>query len=236
MSQSNHDFKSLPPWSPAAMKVAAISSMVSAVTTLLLIFLPNIYPPPQDFADRIALTENPWFQLRAWTYYVHPFLCFVAAVGIWRITRLHDRGLALLGLFAIAVWAYTEALQQALTNVGAGWNWFPAYAGADAAGRALIEERWQMFFGLWDGLYFLLLTGFLLAHLLFGLVLARSKGVDRIAGVGLLAVAALSLLNFSAGYGGPAWTGAVAGVAYPLLQPAVRFGLGLWIWRQRYVA
>lgn len=223
------------PWSPTAMKVAAVCSLLSAVTTILLTVLPTFYSAPTSFEARVHLIEDSYFKTRAWTYYLHPFVCFVAGVGVWRIARSYERGLALFGIIGLGIWAYTEALQQALTNVAAGWNWFPAYAQADAAGRTLIEERWTMFFGLWDGLYFLLLTGFLLANTAFGIALIQAKKADRVVGACLLVVAALTLLNFFAGYGGPAWTGAVTGALYPYFQPALRAAIGIWLWHRRWV-
>jgi len=216
----------------AGFRLAAVASMLSALTTLVLMIGPAFYPQPSGIEDRVALQSDPWFRLRAWTYYAHPFLVFAAALGVWRVARRSDDGLALLGVSGFAVWAYTEALQQALANVAVGWNWLAAWPAADAAGREAIAECTAMFFGLWDGLYFLLLTGFLLGNLFLGLALLRARGVDRAVGWLLLAVAALAVVTFLAGYGGPAWAGAVAAVAYPAIQPAARLLIGVWLWRR----
>lgn len=219
-------------WSRTARRLTAVASMLSAFTTLVLIFGPNLYPAPSGIEDRVALQSNPWFRLRAWTYYVHPFLVFLAALGVWRIARRTDAGFALFGILALGVWAYTEALQQALTLVAVGWNWLPEWPAADAAGRAAIEERTALFMGLWDGLYFLLLTGFLIGNLCLGLALRRAAGFDRLIGWLLLAVAALTVATFIAGYGGPGWVGTLTGFAYPAMQPAIRLLTGLWLWRR----
>jgi ABC-type multidrug transport system permease subunit len=92
-----------------------------------------------------------------------------------------------------------------------------------------------MFYGLWDGLYFLLLTAYLIASLMFGLALRRGTGADQWIGIGFLVIALLTVLNFFAGYEGPAWTGAVAGWGYPAVQPVLRLATGVWLWRRATV-
>lgn len=223
-------------WSPTAIRITAVASMLSAFTTLVLIFGPSFYPSPSGMEDRVALLGNPWYRLHRWTYYLHPFLVFAAALGVWRIARRQEAGLAAFGLIGFAVWGYTEALQQALSLVAVAWNWVPAWPDADTAGRAAIAERVDMFFGLWDGLYFLLLTGFVLGNLFLGLALRRGTGADRWVGWALLAVALLGVGNFIAGYGGPVWVGSVLTFAYPAMQPAIRFATGLWLWRRASAA
>ena len=192
-----------PAWSPATMKLAAVASILSAFTTLELIFGARLYTQAADFAARVAMSDDPWFQLRAWTAYVHPFLCFLAAIGVWRVAKGYERGLALLALLMLGLWAYTEALQIALTNVAGAWNWFPGYADAAPPQQVLVEERWTMFLGLWDGFYFLLLTGFVLGNALFGAALVRARGFDRIVGIGFLLAAFLGIVTHFPAFAGP---------------------------------
>lgn len=219
-------------WSPATLRITAVASMLSALSTLILIFGGELYPTPENIAERVALLTDPWFRLRSWTYYLHPFLVFTAALGVWRITRQSDAGLAAFGIIGFAIWGYTEALQQALALVARNWNWLAAWPASDAATRAAIAERVDMFYGLWDGLYFLLLSGFLIGSFCLGLALARGAMRDRWVGWLLLAIALLSVGNFIVGYGGPAWLGGVLDIAYPALQPAIRLATGVWLWRR----
>ncbi|HYE49081.1 MAG TPA: hypothetical protein VEB20_05790 [Azospirillaceae bacterium] len=212
-------------------RLAGLCSALSAVTTLVLIYGPSLYPAPATLEDRIALLADPWFRLRAWTYYLHPFLCFVAALGTWALARRFDAGMALLGVVFLGLWAVTEAMQQALSLVALNWTWRAGYAAADSATQAAYRQYMDMFAALWDGLYFLLLTGFLLGNLCYALALRRAPGLGRVLAVLFALAAALSVLNFLAGYGGPDWAGAVAGAAYPLVQPAARLLLGVWLWR-----
>jgi hypothetical protein len=211
--------------------LTAICSIISAVTTLILTFAGDFIPTAQSLEDRIAHLSNPIHQLRMWTYYVHPFVTFIAALGVYTIAKRFDAGFALLGILFIGVWAFAEALQQALTIVALNWTWRGTYLAADAATQTLYRSHMDLFAGLWDGLYFLLLSGFILGSFFFAIALLPQRGFDRLIGAFFLVVAFLSVLNLIAGYGGPAWTGAIAGFVYPLVQPAGRALLGVWIWR-----
>jgi hypothetical protein len=214
---------------------AAACSFASAVTTLILIFGPTLYPSPETLEDRIALLSNPAFQTRMWAYYIHPFITLIAAIGAYVIVKRHDAGFALLGIVFFGLWAFGEALQQALSIVALNWTWRGTYLAADTATQALYRSHMSMFEGLWDGLYFLLLSGFLLGNLFMGLALRRAQGFDLLIAALFLTAAALSVLNFIAGYNGPPWAGAIAEAAYPWIQPAARALIGVWILRRGWI-
>jgi len=215
---------------------AALCSFASVATTLILIFGPTLYPSPETLEDRIALLSNPGFQLRMWAYYVHPFVTFIAALGVYVIAKRYDAGFALLGVVFIGLWAFAEALQQALSIVALNWTWRGTYLAADAATQTLYRSHMSMFDALWDGLFFLLLSGFMLGSLFMGLALLRGRGFDLLIAGLFLVVAALSVLNFMAGYNGPPWAGAIANAAYPWIQPATRALIGVWILRRGWNA
>jgi hypothetical protein len=80
-------------------------------------------------------------------------------------------------------------------------------------------------------LFLVILIAFIVGNLLFGAALLRSvRPRDRVAcacfGVGaVLGVISLSdTLGYDLG-------GAAMQVLYPLLQPAARFAIGMWLWR-----
>jgi hypothetical protein len=220
------------PYSRAFFAVAALCSFASVATTLILIYGSSYYPAPQSLDDRIALLSSPAFQLRMWAYYVHPFVTFTAALGTYVLARRHDAGFALLGVVFIGLWAFGEALQQALSIVALNWTWRGTYAAADEATQALFRSHMSMFEGLWDGMYFLLLTGFLLGSLFMGLALLRGRGLTLVIGALFLVISALTVLTFMAGYNGPAWAGEISGLVYPFIQPALRALIGVWILRE----
>jgi hypothetical protein len=215
---------------------AALCSFASVATTLILIFGSTLYPSPETLEDRIALLSNEAFQVRMWAYYLHPIVTFIAALGAYVIAKCHDAGFALLGIVFIGLWAFGEALQQALSIVALNWTWRGTYLAADAATQALYRSHMSMFDALWDGLFFLLLSGFVLGSLFMGVALLRARGFDLLIGALFLVVSALAMLNFMAGYNGPPWAGAIANAAYPWIQPATRALIGVWILRRGWNA
>lgn len=211
-------------------RAAAGCSMVSAVTTLGLIFLPLWYSTGDGFEARIARVGNPLYQLRAWMYLVHPFLTLTAGLAIAVRVRTIAPARALLGGLGFVLWGFTEAFQQCLT-LFAFDPWRRAYLAGDAMQRAQLPAQVVLYNGLWDALYALLLIGFAIGHLLLGLALLRGGRLTRAIGVLLLAACALTINNLSGELHGPTLTGAPAMWVYALLQPAARALIAVWLWR-----
>ena len=67
---------------PAFYRTAAICSLLSAVTTLGLIFLPKLFAPIDGFEGRMGRVHDGWYQLRAWIYLVHPFITGAAGLAV----------------------------------------------------------------------------------------------------------------------------------------------------------
>ena len=128
------------------------------------------------------------------------------------------------------MWAVTEAGQQTLTLV-AYRGWALEYPVADAARQADIARLVELYDAVWDSMFLLLLIGFLLGNLLYGLVLVRGEGLDRTVGALLLLVAALTSLNISGQLGGPVLPAVLAPWVYPVVQPVTRALLGVWLLR-----
>jgi hypothetical protein len=217
----------MPP--PAFVRVAAAASVLSAVTTLLLIFLPEWFAPAPDFAARMARVYDPPYQLRSWVYLLHPFLVFTAALGVFLLLR-RATALALPGILGFGLWAATEAAQQCLT-LFAFDRWRRAWLAGDAAVRASMEVRTAIYDGLWDAAYMLLLIGFLIGNTAFGAALVRMRGLDRVVGGFFLAAAALTASILLVDLGGPAIPEPLASWVYPAIQPLARVLIGVWLWR-----
>ena len=214
---------------PSFYRAAAGCSFASAVTTLALIFLPAFYAPGEGFDARMARVDDPAYQLRAWIYLVHPFLVLTAALGLALLLRTRATVLALIGFLGFLLWAFTEAGQQTLT-LFAFDPWREAYATADAATRDAIRLRTDIYDGIWNGMYVLLLIGFAIGNLCFGIAMVRVRDFTRIVGLFLLAAFALTLTNF-AGEFGFALPAPLDSWSYPAIQPLGRVLVGIWLWR-----
>lgn len=216
---------------PAFYRTAALASFASAVTTLGLIFLPDLFAPAEGFAGRMQRVMDPVYQLRAWIYLVHPFLVFTAALGIALAVRRASPALALTGAIAFGLWAVTEAGQQTLT-LFAFDDWRRAWLAGDAAVRATMELRTALYDGLWDAAYALLLIGFMIGNTLLALALLRTREVlSRLVAGFLLLAALLTLAILLVEIGGPNLLAPFGRWAYPAIQPLGRILIGLWLWR-----
>jgi hypothetical protein len=204
--------------------------MLSALTTLALIFLPRFFAPVEGFEGRMQRVNDPAYVLRSWVYLLHPFIVLMAALGVAMRIRHIASGAALIGLIAFTLWAFVEASQQTLT-LFAFDKWRLAYALADESTRAQIRMSTLTYDGLWDALYFLLLIGFAIGNLCFGLVLARRPGLTRIVGYFLLAAFALTLTNILGELQWLSLPDPLSTWSYPAIQPLGRLLLGIWLWR-----
>lgn len=219
-------------FSPIFYRVAGVASLLSALTTLGLIFLPDLFAPAADgLAGRMQRVTDPAYQLRAWVYFVHPFLAFAAALGVAIACRRVAPALALGGALAFGLWALTEAGQQSLT-LFAFDDWRRAWLAGDAAFRATMELRAAVYDGLWEAAYSLLLVGITVGSGLFAAMLLRlGDGLSRVVGAFYAAAALQSLLIFSGEIGGPALPDGLGFWIYPATQPVARVLIGLWLLR-----
>lgn len=223
-------------FSPRFYRAAAIASWLSAATTLALIFLPRLYPPVPDFDARMALGTHPAYVLRSWIYFAHPFLVFTAALAVAARCRFHAAGAAVIGLAGFALWAATEAGQQALTKVALDRTWREAWPLADQAARDVIRSGVAFYDVVWDAMYLLLLLGFLFGNAFLAAAVHRTGGSDgapRLLAHGTTAAfgaaAGLTLILLLPEFGLPLLPGTAW--LYPLIQPAGRVLIGLWLWR-----
>jgi hypothetical protein len=216
---------------PRFYRFAAVCSLLSAVTTLLLIFLPELFAPAPDFAARMGRIHEVAYLLRSWIYLLHPFLVFTAALGLALALRLHAPVRVLFGMLGFLLWAFNEAGQQTLT-LFAFDHWRAAWEGADETQRATIRINAAMYDGLWDGMYALLLIGFAIGNACVGWVLVERQGLARVAGALMLAAVLLTLALLAREIGFPVFPGAVLDWSYPAIQPLGRTLIGIWLWRE----
>ncbi len=216
-------------FTPTFYKTAAICSFASAITTLMLIFLPRFYGPATSFEDRLELAQHPLYQLRAWAYLLHPFLVLTAALGVAAGLRRSAPAAALAGSLGFVLWAFTEAAQQTLT-LTAFRRWAAEYGTADAATRETLRSHIAIYDAVWDAMFLLLLIGFLAGNILYAIATARGAGLTRALSFFYVGAAFLTLAGISGELGGPTLPPVLSTWLYPLLQPAARATIGIWLW------
>ena len=211
-------------------RTVAVCSVLSAITTCGLIFLPEFYQAADGFDGRMRRVDDPAYVLRSWVYLIHPFITFAAALGVALRIRTLRPVATIFGIAGFALWASNEALQQTMT-LFAFDKWRAAYFAADEATRAIIRTNAVMYDGLWDAFYFLLLLGFSIGNLALGIGLARAgQGVTRIVGFFFIAAVALTLTNITGELQWGTLPEPLASWSYPAIQPLGRTLIGLWLW------
>jgi hypothetical protein len=215
---------------PRFYRVAAVCSLVSSVTTLLLIFLPELFAPAPDFAARMGRIHETPYQVRSWAYLLHPFVVFTAALGLAFAVRRRAPVLAIAGMAGFLLWAFNEAGQQTLT-LFAFDQWRAAWETADETTRAAIRVNAAMYDGIWDGMYMVLLIGFAIGNACIGAAMMGGQGLARVVGGFMLAACVLTVALFANECGLPLLPGVVLEWAYPAIQPLGRALIGVWLWR-----
>ena len=211
---------------------AALCSLVSAITTLGLIFLPKLYQPVSGFEERMALTQNPAYVLRSWVYLVHPFLVVTAALAVAARCRFRAAGAASLGFLGFGVWGATEAAQQTLTLVALDRTWRAAWTTASEAERQLIRGHVATYDALWDSLYLLILIAFFAGSVFLAVATGAHTGLARWVSIAYVGGAVVTLVILVPELGGPGLPAGSTEWLYPAIQPAGRALTGVWLWRE----
>ena len=217
------------------LKLSAICSFLGALTTVLLIFLPN--PVSTDFESQTLLFENRLYLNKLWILFIHPQVNILASLGIAYLLLKKYPLQIIIGTFFLLVWALTEISQQSLLIDSLNQIWRPGYVEAEN------EVTKNMFItlinaanGISDSKYFLVIYGFGIGSLLYGMAFVQQNGLAKWIGVALLFIGLLSISSFARYYLGISSLNTIVNWSYewiyPYLQPLVRIAIGIWIFKE----
>jgi hypothetical protein len=217
------------------LRLAAVCSVLGAITTGLLIYLPN--PAAEDFEAMVLLHQSNLHLAKLWILFLHPQFNSIAVLGITVLLLRRYPVYIIPGTLFILVWAFSEMAQQAYMIDAVNQLWRPGYLqAADEAAKQAFYSQLVGAEAIRDSLYFLVIYGFGLGTLLIGLALLQTDRLGSWIGAAFVLIGILSISSFARYYLGMGFlSGPVDWVydwIYPVLQPAVRIALGLWLWRQ----
>lgn len=220
-------------------QTAAVASLLSAITTAILIYGPDA-GAATDFITRTELHDNPLYLYKRWVLFFHPQFAFVACIGVAFALFRKAPVLVSIGLFYLAIWAITEMTQQAFTIDALNQYWRPAYLTAgNPSDTSAYYALLKGFAGYSDSMYFVLLFGFGMGTLLFGLAFksvgrGEIKRAETLLGVVLILIGVLSLTAFLGYYTSltsiTRVTDWIYANLYGVVQTGVRIALGAWLW------
>jgi hypothetical protein len=217
------------------LRVTAICSFLGALTTTLLIFLPST--PANDFETSVQLHTNSLYLSKLWILFIHPQVNIIATFGIGLLLFKKNPFPIIAGTMFIFIWAYTEMSQQALLIDTLNQLWRPGYLSSTTdADRTIYKTLITGASGISDGKYFLVIYGFGVGSLLYGMALIREQRLGKWLGVSLLFIGLLSLGSFARYYLEASFMNGIVNWLYewiyPYLQPLVRIGIGIWILKE----
>jgi len=217
------------------LRLAAICSVLGAITTILLIYLPN--PVAENFEAKALLYQNRLYLIKLWILFLHPQFNSIAILGVTVLLVRRYPLYIIPGTFFILVWAFSEMAQQAYMIDGVNQAWRPEYLQtAEDATKAAIYSQLVGAEAVRDSMYFLVIYGFGMGTLLVGLGLRKTDRLAGWIGATFIFIGILSISSFLRYYLGLEFLSLpvdwVYDWVYPVLQPAVRVALGIWLWRQ----
>lgn len=187
----------------------------------------------RTFEDQIALHRNSIYLLRLWIVLFH-ILIVLASLWTVVVCRFEQSASWLgLGFAGYLLFGGAELLRtsMALFTLNGGWR---ARYESDATMRDTLRPLLEMWPDLNQALFFLLILGICLGNLFYGIGLIsgfNGRRFDVFLGWALLLWFLYSLTSILHKYVSErvpsfpdwwAWT----------FQPAVRLGLGIWLWKQ----
>lgn len=217
------------------LKAAAICSVLGALTTALLIFLPAA--EALDFDSRVQLYQNKLYLTKLWILFFHPQFNIIASLGI-AVLLIKKYPLQIIsGTLFMLVWFYSEMSQQAFLIDALNQMWRPGYIEAtDEITRNINRTLIHGATGVSDSKYFLVIYGFGLGSLIYGFALVREQKMGLWIGWALIFIGTLSLCSFLRYYLQMDFLSPYVDWTYtwiyPVLQPLVRLGIGTWIFNQ----
>jgi hypothetical protein len=217
------------------LRVAAICSILGAITTAVVVFIP--VQAAETFDDKVSLHANVNYMTKLWIFFLHPQLNVMAAFGISVLFIKKFPEYIIPATLGIIVWAVTEAAQQAFAIDAVNQSWRAEYLQeSNPQVKAALFAQLRGSDAIRDSMFFLLLFCYGISSSLYGITLFHSDTAGKLLGSSFLFFGILSFVSFARYYLG--WKQASPSVdfifdtIYPWLQPAARLGLGLWLWRQ----
>lgn len=213
-------------------RAAGVAAFITGITTLCVHLMPLLYAGPADFERLVGLHAEPAYILRLWIVVVHVLLVVVSMLGL-AAKRLNDSpGLMIIGFLGYLLFTLAELLRTAMGLFAVNRAWRAGYAQATdesvKLGLRTLLEGWP---GVSDGFFFLLVLGFLIGNLCFGLSYVRGAGAERYVGIALLLWSALGLNTLSGYFAGLNLVSVPEWVSWTF-QPAVRFFIAWFLWHE----
>ena len=217
------------------LRIASICSFLGAITTILLLYLPSAVA--DGFEAQAALHSNKLYITKLWILFFHPQLNFIATIGIAVLFFNKFPEIVIPALLLSFLYTVAEMAQQAFLIDAVNIYWRPGYLNeVDEIKRASFVTNLSSVEAIWESMYLIFQYGFALGSILIGFLLLKTKNYAKWIGISKIIIGISVVMAFLYNYMGVepllgsinwfyAWI-------YPVLQPAVRIAIGIWLWKQ----
>ena len=219
-------------FTPQFFRFGAVCAVVTALTTLVVHIVPNLWADATTFEQQVALRLDPIYLAQRWTILLHCALVILSMFALGAAKLRTAPALVSFGFLGYLCFGFTEIVRTSISIFAVNRTWRAGYAAATDDGT---RERFQSLIAAYGGinnaLFFVFYTSFLIGLVCYGLAFLRSEG--RKSNLGLL-FAAWSLLSV------PAFIDAITGTESlgrnfewvgPYFLPLARLYVGVWLWK-----
>ena len=217
--------------SPAFIKVASICAMATALTTIAVHWLPDLWSTSTTFESRVQLRHNAIYTGRLWIVLIHCVLVVISMAAIPCLLNGTARLIAMFGLGSYVMFAFVEMLRTSLSIFAVNRAWRAGYetSGDDMQKRAF-RAALDNFGGVNDALFFLFLLAFTVGLFCYGVALLSKSGMDQRVGCLFLLWGVFNLPSLIGTIVGNEALGAPFDWVGRYFLPAARLLIGLWLW------
>jgi hypothetical protein len=217
--------------SPAFVKVASICAILTALTTVAVHWLPDLWGGATTFESRLQLRHNAIYMGRLWIVLIHCVFVVISMAAIPCLLNGGARLIALFGLGGYVMFAFVEMLRTSLAIFAVNRSWRAGFETSnDDIQRETFRDALDTFAGVNDTLFFLFLAAFTVGLFCYGSALLLRSGIDQAVGFLFLLWGVLNLPDLVSAIAenqalakGFDWVGLY-------FQPAARLLIGAWLW------
>ena len=217
--------------SPAFVRLASICALLTALTTLAVHWLPNLWKDATTFEAQLQLRHNPIYFGRLWIVLLHCVLVAISMAAIPLLLSGTSKLVALFGFGSYVMFAIIEMLRTSLSIFAVNRAWRSGYElTSDDGQRTAFRSALESFSGVNDALFFLFLLAFTIGLFCYGFALLRTKGIDQRVALLFLVWGLVSLPGLIGTILGNESLAAPFGWVGPYFQPLARLLIGIWLW------
>ena len=219
-------------FTPRFFRLAAVCALLTALTTLVVQVMPNLWNDAKSFEQQVELRLNSLYLTNRWVVLLHCALVVVSMFALGLPAMRRAPVAVIFGFLAFACFGFTEILRTAISIFAINRNWRAVYASAvDPVTRERFRAFIESYSGINDALFFIFYTAFTVGLICYGIAFLRTNANMSRLGILFTVWAVLNL---------PGWIDAVIGTELlgryfewvgPVFQPLARTLIGIWLWK-----